>query len=166
MNAVLDRAWLSAQLARSLTMLAAAWAAIPAERRAILPPGRLTRISAWPAQRHLYHLYVYERIVVDTLAYWLADGAPLTDEQIAEHDRLLRGQEQAWQERSAEETLAGLREQRAESLARLARADDGQARHPHWDDQDQATVAAECLQHTLEHTTTLLQLAIFWDRES
>lgn len=143
-------------------MLAGAWEAIPAGRRAQVPPARLARVSTWPAQRHLYHLFIYERIVVDTAAFWLADGAPLTEAEVALHDRLLSGQTEAWSQHSAEETFSGWRQLRQELLARLERATDGEARHPHWDGQDLPAFAAECWQHTLEHTTTLLQLALFW----
>ena len=160
-----DSDWLREQLAHSQAMLEGAWAALPDERRAILPPGRLANLSSWPAQLHLYHLYVYERITVDYAGYWLAGGAPLDEAAQAAHIRLWQGQEQEWQALSAAETLAGMREQRAELLARLANAPDWDARHDvFWGEQDLRWISAKCFQHTLEHTTTLLQLAIFWDR--
>ena len=163
MTALDDSAWLQEQLAHSLTMLAGAWAAIPAERRTQVPPERLAWVSRWPAQRHLYHLYIYERITVDYAAFWLADGTPLTEAQGEEHDCLLTRQEEDWQKLSAAEMMAGWRYYRQELLARLARAENWEARQPYWDHQDLRTIAAECFQHTLEHTTTLLQLALFWD---
>ena len=163
MTALVDSAWLQEQLAHSVPMLVGAWAAIPAERRTQVPPERMAWVSRWPAQRHLYHLYIYERITVDYAAYWLAEGAPLSEAQDAEHDHLLTRQEEDWQKLSAAETLAGWRYYRQELLARLARAKNWEARQPYWDNQDLHTIAAECFQHTLEHTTTLLQLALFWD---
>ena len=160
-----DSTWLCEQLARSLTMLEGAWAALPEERWAVLPPERLTRISTWPAQLHLYHLYQYERITLATSALWLEDGAGLTREEEAELVRPYREQEQRWQQLSGAETMAGMRAQRQTLLAQLARISDWDAIHDtlvgdhnlHW-------VMAKCFQHTLEHTTTLLQLALFWDR--
>ena len=73
MTDLYDSALLQEQLAHSVTMLEVAWAALPEERWAVLPPDRLTRISTWPAQLHLYHLYQYERITVATAAI-LAGG--------------------------------------------------------------------------------------------
>lgn len=163
MKAISDSAWLQEQVAHSVPMLAAAWAAIPSERRLVVPPERLAWVSDWPAQRHLYHLYIYERITVDYAAFWLPDGAPLTVAQDAEHDRLLKRQAEDWPQLSAAELLAAWRETRHELLARLARARNWEARQPYWENQDLHTIAAECWQHTLEHTTTLLQLALFWD---
>ena len=163
MTALNDSAWLQAQLAHSVPMLEAAWAAIPAERWRVVPPERMAWVSRWPAQRHLYHLYIYERITVDYAAYWLADGTPLSEAQDAEHDCLLTRQAEGWQKLSAAEMMAGWRYYRQELLARLARAKNWEARQPYWDNQDLHMIAAECFQHTLEHTTTLLQLALFWD---
>ena len=163
MTGLSDSAWIQEQLARSASMLEVAWAAIPAERLQATPPERLAWVSDWPAQRHLYHLYIYERITVDYAAFWLPDGAPLSVAQDAEHERLLSGQAADWQQLSAAETLAGWREHRQELLASLARATNWEARQPYWENQDLHTIAAECWQHTLEHTTTLLQLALFWD---
>ena len=159
----MDPTWLQAQLAHSTTTLIEAWAALPAERRATVPPERLAPLSSWPAQLHLYHLYIYEQITVDYAAFWLPKGKPLTEAQDAEHGRLLSEQVHAWQQLSGPETLAGWLEQRQELLARLAQAEDWDARQPYWENQDLHTIAAECLQHTLEHTSTLLQLALFWD---
>ncbi len=163
MTALVDSAWIQKQLAHSVTMLAGAWAAIPAERRTQVPPEHMGWVSTWPAQRHLYHLYIYERITVDYAAFLQADGTPLTEAQDAEHERLLTGQAADWPQLRAAELLAGWRENRQELLARLARATNWEARQPYWDNQDLNTITAECWQHTLEHTTTLLQLALFWD---
>ena len=165
MTDLYDGAWLQEQLARSLTMLEGAWAALPEERRAVLPPGGLAKLSSWPAQLHLYHLYIYERITVDYAAYWLADGARLSEAEDAEHVRLWQGQEQDWQQLGADETMAQLSGLRQELLTGLAQAPDWDARHDvFWGEQNLRWIAAKCFQHTLEHTTTLLQLAIFWDR--
>ena len=163
MKTLSDSAWIQEQVARSVPMLEVAWAAIPAERRLVVPPERLSWVSDWPAQRHLYHLYIYERITVDYVAFWLPDGAPLTAAQDAEHERLLKRQAEDWPQLSAAELLAGWRETRQELLTRLARAPNWEARQPYWENQDLHTIAMECWQHTLEHTSTLLQLALFWD---
>jgi len=160
-----DSVWLQEQLAASLTMLAGAWAAIPQERWAALPPERIRRMSSWPAQLHLYHLYQYERITVAFAAIWQEGGRELTREEEAELVRPYREQETGWQQLSGAETMAGMREQRRILLAQLAQTSDWDAVHDilvgthnlRW-------VIAKCFQHTLEHTTTLLQLALFWDR--
>ena len=140
-------------------------AALPEERWTALPQGRLAQLSSWPAQLHLYHLYIYEKITVAYAGYWLAGGAKLSDEESAAHIRLWQGQEQDWQQLGGAATMAAMSEQRQELLARLARAEDWDARHDvFWGEQNLRWIAAKGLQHTLEHTTTLLQLAIFWDR--
>lgn len=165
MNEWQDSAWLQEQLAASMTMLAGAWAAIPEERRAVLPPERIRRMSSWPAQLHLYHLYQYERITVAIAAAWLDGGTTLTDEEEAELVRPYREQEIRWQQLGAAETMAGMREQRQALLAQLAQTTD-------WDtvndvlfgEHNLRWVIAKCFQHTLEHSTTLMQLALFWDR--
>ncbi|MCY4008178.1 MAG: DinB family protein [Anaerolineaceae bacterium] len=165
MTALYEAPWLQEQLAHSLGMLEGAWAALPEERYSALPPGRLAKLSSWPAQLHLYHLYIYERITVDYAAYWLPDGAAASEAEQAEHIRLWQGQEEDWQQLSAAETWAEMQAQRQELLARLAGAADWDARYDvFWGEQNLRWVAAKCFQHTLEHTTTLLQLAIFWDR--
>ena len=164
MTALYDCAWIQEQLAHSMTMLEAAWAALPEERRAVVPPERLSQLSTWPAQLHLYHLYIYEQNTVDFAAYWLEDGARLTEEEDAEQGRIWQGQEQDWQQLSGAETLAGMRAQRQELLARLARASDWhEYRDFFWGRQNLYWIASKCFQHTLEHTTTLLQLALFWE---
>lgn len=165
MTKIYDGAWLQEQLEHSLEMLEGAWAALPEERQKALPPGRLARISSWPAQLHLFHLYIYERITVDYAAYWSADGVAASEAEAAEHIRLWQGQEEDWTQLSAAETLAGMTEKRQELLSILAQASDWDARYDvFWGEQNLRWIAAKCFQHTLEHTTTLLQLAIFWDR--
>ena len=165
MNDFYDGAWLREQLAHSLTMLEAAWAALPDERRAILPPERIRRMSSWPAQLHLYHLYQYERITTATAASWLPGGRPLAPEEEAALVRPYREQETRWQELSGAETLAGMRNQRRELLAQLARTSDWDTVHDVlFGAHNLRWVIAKCLQHTIEHTTTLMQLALFWDR--
>ena len=164
MTDLYNGAWLPEQLARSMTMLEGAWAALPEERRVALPPGRLAKISSWPAQLHLYHLYIYERTTVDYAGYWLEDGVRLSEAEGAEHGRIWQAQEQDWQQLGGDETMAALSAQRQELLARLARASDWDASHDvFWGVKNLSWVAAKCFQHTLEHTTTLLQLALFWD---
>ena len=165
MTDLYDGAWLQEQLANSMTMLEGAWAALPEEHRAVLPPGRLAKISTWPAQLHLYHLYIYERITVDYAAYWLEEGARLSEAEDAEHVRLWQEQEQDWEQLGGDETMAALSAQRQQLLTHLANASDWDARYDvFWGEQNLRWIAAKCFQHTLEHTTTLLQLAIFWDR--
>ena len=165
MTDLYDSNWLQEQLAHSQTMLEGAWAALPEERRAVLPPGRLAQLSSWSAQLHLYHLYIYEQITVDYAAYWLPDGVPATEAEQAAHVRLWQGQEEDWQQLSGAETMARMSETRRALLATLAQVPDWDARHDvFWGVQDLRWIAAKCFQHTLEHTTTLLQLAIFWDR--
>lgn len=165
MTEIYDGAWLQEQLTHSMTMLTGAWSSLPEERLTALPPGRLAQISSWPAQLHLYHLYIYERITVDYAAYWSPDGTPASEAEQAEHIRLWQGQEEDWTQLSATETLAGMTEKRQELLSILAQVPDWDARHDvFWGEQNLRWITAKCFQHTLEHTTTLLQLAIFWDR--
>ena len=97
--------------------------------------------------------------------FWLEDGKPLTDAEEAELVRPYREQEKRWQQLSGTETMAGMRSQRQALLAQLARTSDWDSIHDTLvGDHNLRWVMAKCFQHTLEHTTTLLQLAIFWDR--
>ena len=165
MTELKDHIWLQEQLAHSLAMLVGAWAALPEERWAMMPPERLTRISTWPAQLHLYHLYEYERITVGTAAIWRAGATPLSEAEEAELVRPYREQEQRWQQLSGAETMAKMQEQRQALLALLPQIDDWDAVHDVlFGEHNLRWVVAKCFQHTLEHTTTLLQLGLFWDR--
>ncbi len=165
MTALYDGPWLRERLAQSQALLEGAWEALPEAQRVILPPGRLAKLSQWPAQLHLYHLYIYERITADYARYWLEGGAKLSETEDQEHERLWRGQEEDWRALSGAETLAGMQEQRRRLLANLAQVRDWDARHDvFWGKQNLRWIAAKGLQHTLEHTNTLMQLAIFWER--
>ena len=167
MTELYDSTWLCEQLARSLTMLEGAWAALPEERWAVLPPERLTRISSWPAQLHLYHLYQYERITLATSGL-LAGGWRRT------HSR--KRKRPSWcaltESKNSDGSSSAVRK-RWRGCANSGRLCWRNWRaHADWDaihdtlvgDHNLHWVMAKCFQHTLEHTTTLLQLALFWDR--
>ena len=132
----------------------------------MVPPERLAWVSRWPAQRHLYHLYIYERITVDYAAFWQADGTPLTEAQGAEHEHLLTGQAAGWQkaQRGGDDGRMALPIGRNCWRTPGPRAEYWEAAPSPIGTTRICTLSRrKCWQHTLEHTTTLLQLALFWD---
>ena len=165
MNELYDSDWLQEQLAHTLTLLEGAWASLPEERWAVLPPERIRRMSSWPAQLHLYHLYQYERITVGIAATWLEGGVPLSEAEEAALVAPYRAQEEGWQQLSGAATMAGMREERQKLRAQLARATDWDTvRDVLFGTHNLRWVVAKSVQHTIEHTTTLMQLALFWER--
>lgn len=159
-------AWL-ADGAREVT-----WAlcALPRERWAVPPP---TRLSEWPALRHVRHLALREsRLTLPTVRYVLGE-VPLADlPSTAELDRADASWEPQAAIESAEAIVRDLGEARFELLQRLETAPDDV-----WERPVPSMVGATAplplpldwlmltaRQHELEHLAAIWRVALYWDR--
>lgn len=153
--------WFRAQLEQTGELFVWALEQMPAERRAVPPPGR----DEWSAVWHAFHLTYYEReLALPSMRQWLGGAMP-NDKKLDEDAAGAAGHE--W-----DGTIAAFRRGRAEQIALLERLDAAEweiARETGW-----APVAPEggvtlrwvvtkTLQHTAEHTHDVLRMALFWD---
>jgi hypothetical protein len=135
-----------------------AWGAqqVPNARRNIQPPKAL---GEWTAARHIFHLAYYEQnIALPSMHQWLGKPAPVEaiDEDIA------------WGEGSADidSLLADFKKVRDEQIQLLARFDDqawNSTRETVWGTEPLSWVVSKTYQHTAEHTSDILRIALFWD---
>jgi hypothetical protein len=151
--------WLGDELGRSGLGFDWAIRQVPADRLELTPPAGL---GEWPALRHLHHLVWYEREeALPTMRLWLG-GPPF------EEDALDEGA--AWAaDGPALEVDAWLRSLAAGRVAQrglLTRLDAGAwtaSRMTVWGDMPLRWVVAKTYQHTAEHTSDILRIALYWD---
>jgi hypothetical protein len=134
------------------------WAAeqVPLERRYMQPP---TGLGEWAAARHVFHLLYYEQnIALPNMRQWLGEPWILTgglDEGAA------------WgQGQDVENLLTEFRAVRNEQIALLSEFDEGtwhETRTNIWGPATLLWVVSKTYQHTAEHTSNVLQIALFWD---
>jgi hypothetical protein len=129
---------------------------VPPERRFIQPP---TGLGEWTAARHIFHMLYYERnIALPNMRQWLGEPWILTaglDEDAAWD----RGQD-------VESLLTRFRAVRNEQIALLSKFDDStwnETRDTIWGSVTLFWVVSKTYQHTAEHTSNVLQIALFWD---
>ena len=129
---------------------------VPNARRNIRPPEAL---GEWTAARHIFHMVFYEQaIAFPSMQQWL--GKPCPVEGIDE--------DTAWGEGSAEieSLLAEFKEIRNEQVQLLEQFDDlawTSTCETIWGPVTLAWVVSKTYQHTAEHTSEILRLALFWD---
>jgi hypothetical protein len=135
------------------------WAAeqAQADRRLATPPAGL---GEWPIARHVFHLLTYERdAALPALRYWLGGPRPWFDDG---------AEDLAWPNApDLEALLASFREARSEQVALIARVGGAtwlEARDTDWGWVSLHWVVAKTLQHTAEHLSDVLRIALFWDR--
>ncbi len=148
--------WFGAQLASTAEGLAWAVEQVPARRRYFRPPRAL---GDWPAARHPFHLLYYEEtFALPSMRQWLGAPRPPLDG----HDEAA-----AWKNApDLEDVIARFRAVRAEQVAlvsELAAVDWGEPRPTVWGAMPLRWVVSKTLQHTAEHTHSVLSLALFWD---
>ncbi|MBO0796868.1 MAG: DinB family protein [Ktedonobacteraceae bacterium] len=149
--------WFIYQLKASGEGLAWAVQQVLPERHTITPPA----MSEWSVARHIFHLLHYEQYrALPYLHHWLGGPAPdtsqLNENQDWEtHDQTL----------STNQLLQEFQHLRATQLTLLRRftesdwltvRDIGIPATLQW-------VVTKTYQHTLDHTNTILCLALFWD---
>jgi hypothetical protein len=131
---------------------------VPVVRRMVQPPDGL---GEWSAARHIYHLLYYEQtLALPSMQQWLGKACPVIDEA---------AEDLAWaQNRAAFESLeAEFLKVRAEQIALLANFDRSAwqtTRACVWGPVTLQWVVSKTYQHTAEHISDVMRLALFWDR--
>ncbi len=129
---------------------------VPPARRNARPPEAL---GEWTAARHIFHMGFYEQnTALPSMLQWL--GKPLPVDSVAE--------DVAWGEGTdnVESLLAEFTKVRAEQIQMLARFDDAawnSTRDTVWGPVSLLWVVSKTFQHTAEHTSDILRIALFWD---
>ncbi len=149
-------AWFRQQLQVSGEGMIWAVSQVPEERRYRRPP---IVLGTWPAVRHLFHLWYYERhIALPSMRQWL--GAPPPSVMGLD-------EEAAWQKApDLDDLITAFRDVRSEQISCL----DAFA-PPAWEDVRPTIwgllplrwVVTKTYQHTAEHIHDVLQIALFWD---
>lgn len=129
---------------------------VPNARRNIRPPEAL---GEWTAARHIFHMVFYEQnIALPSMLQWLGKPLPVKG----------RAEDTAWGEgnEDVESLLAEFKRVRGEQVQLLARFDD-QAWNSTcgtiWGPVTLSWVVSKTYQHTAEHTSDILRIALFWD---
>jgi hypothetical protein len=148
--------WFARQLAAGAEGLAWAAEQVPAERARLRPPSGL---GEWPASRHIFHMLFYEEtLALPAMRQWL--GGPLPHPDEADEDLAWEGGQRV------EDVLPRFRAVRDEQIAllpHLARADWELARDTLWGPVSLAWVVTKTYQHTNEHISDVLRIALFWE---
>ncbi len=129
---------------------------VPQARRNTAPPKPL---GEWTAARHIFHMVFYERyIALPSMQQWLGAARPVEGVE----------EEAAWAAAGGdfETLLADFKQVRAEQVQLLAKFDEQawqSTRETVWGPVTLAWVVSKTYQHTAEHTSDILRLALFWD---
>jgi hypothetical protein len=154
---VLD--WFRYQLQATADGLAWAIRQIPSERLYRMPPPQL---GLWQPVRHVYHLYSYEcNLALPGMRLWLG-GTVNTPEELVRW----RGEDRLWNKEDWGTVLGHFNQTQQEQvdlLAQFTEAHWQEVRPTIWGEVTLHWVVSKTYQHRLEHTTTLLQMALFWD---
>ncbi len=150
--------WFRYQLQASADGFIWALEELPSARRDVRPPDTAW-LGEWTAARHLFHMVTYEEhLALPSVRQWLGAPAPAFDEE---------AEEQTWGRGQAVEGLvARFRSARAAQIALLPALDARaweETRPSVWGPMTLRWVVAKTYQHTTDHTSALLQLALFWD---
>jgi hypothetical protein len=148
--------WFSSQLSSSADGLAWAAEQIPAERLNKRPPKGL---GEWPPARHIFHMLFYEQtIALPSMQQWLGEPMPVV--QDGDEDK-------AWSSgERVEDMLLKFQEVRAQQIALLPKLDPSgwdRTCETVWGPATLFWVVAKTYQHTAEHISDVLRMALFWD---
>jgi hypothetical protein len=150
-------AWFHAQLTSSAEAFAWAVEQVPEEHRTLPPPSAL---GEWSVARHVFHLLAYERRLAlpNMRLFW---GESFTkDATYQEEIEWTKGH-------NLDTLLADFRRIRAEEMALLSHytaKDWGRTMiSPNWEDVTLRWIVTKTLQHTFDHTSTVLAMSLFWD---
>lgn len=154
-------AWFSRQLMNSAEGFIWAFEQMPTERLWAVP--RSPYLGAWPAARHASHMLNYERLlVIPAMRWWLGD-APVS----AQHMERWEASENHWSPPDLETVLADFRQARDEQLALIAEVPEplwDTLRSSLWGEVTLKWLVSKTFQHTAEHTSTVMQIVLFWDK--
>jgi hypothetical protein len=116
-------------------------------------------LGDWSAGRHVFHMVYYERkVAVPNMKLWVCEGS-LPQEEYAEQAE--------WNpDRDLNDLQDGFRTVRREQADLLSQVHEEQwqeLRETNWGPKPLMWVMTKTYQHTAEHTSDILQLALFWD---
>ena len=151
--------WFAEQLPASARGFAWAVEQVPAARRAVPPPAD-AGLGEWSVARHAFHLAYYEEAAaLPSMRQWLGGPPP---------DWAAYDEEAAWgadRHRALPALLERFRAARAEQVVLLPRLADAwdEPRQTGWGRVTLSWVVTKTYQHAAEHTSDVLQIALFWD---
>ena len=149
--------WFCAQLQSSADGFVWGAELVPGARRYLQPPKDL---GEWTAARHVFHMMNYElTIALPSMQQWL--GSEIPNIEVLDEDR-------AWAKNRDpfEKLLAQFKEVRADQMALFQKFDAdswGAIREAVWGPVTLFWVVSKTYQHTAEHTSDILRMALFWD---
>lgn len=129
---------------------------VPLARRNSRPPEAL---GEWTSARHIFHMVFYEQnIALPAMQQWLGKPCPTEGEE----------EDTAWGEGSddIEPLLVEFKQVRDEQIQLLAKFDDqawNSTRETIWGPVTLSWVVSKTYQHTAEHMSDILRIALFWD---
>jgi len=128
------------------------------DRWLMTPP---VQLGTWSAARHLFHMAFYEEtIALPSMRQWLGDPLPNL-EGLSE--------EAAWDEAAGKDVQVltqrfhTVRQAQVELTLQLSESAWDHFMQTVWDPFPLRWVVSKTLQHTAEHTSDILRLALFWD---
>lgn len=131
----------------------------PSHRLFATPPREL---GHWPAARHLFHLYYYDReIALPSMKQWLGQPLP-TLEGHNEESAWRRGHEP----KDLLEQFQATREQQISLLSEFDEDAWTRSCETIWGLTTLLWVVGKTYQHTAEHISDILSIALFWDHLS
>ena len=148
--------WFHNQLQSSADGLVWGAQQVPTARRNIKPPEAL---GEWTASRHIFHMLFYEQnIALPAMKQWLGIEIPL--EGVDEDFEWGEGTDKI------DNLLAEFKKVRDEQIQLLEKFDDqawNSTCKTIWGPVTLAWVVSKTFQHTAEHTSDILRIALFWD---
>ena len=149
--------WFSNQLSANAEGLF--WAAnqVPGERQYKKPPQGL---GEWSAARHIFHMLYYEQtIALPSMRQWYGEPSPLVQDS---------DEETAWNGSERMDDLLlkfqNIRDQQIALLPKLGQTDWDRVCDTIWGPVTLLWVVTKTYQHTMEHISDLLRIALFWER--
>jgi len=149
--------WFNDQLQASAEGLIWGFEQVPVARRNTRPPDAL---GEWNALRHIFHMIHYEKtMALPGMRQWLGGPFPPPSED----------EDVAWGkiQPDPDQLLAEFRKIRSEQITLLPKFDDAAWTAAHntiWGQFTLLWVVSKTYQHTAEHTSDILKIALFWDR--
>jgi hypothetical protein len=154
-----DSSWFSRQLQSTADGLVWSARQVPEARQYLAPPAFL---GEWSAARHLFHMLYYEQnYALPSMRQWL--GEPGLSRQALEK----LNENTAWSDTLEYNILLGrfqdIRQAQIALLPRFEPAAWQESRACVWGAVTLHWLVSKTYQHTVEHTSELLRIALFWD---
>ena len=153
--------WFQQQLQTTLDGFIWALQQVPASNRYRHPPQGL---GDWCAARQLFHITIYERdIALPSMEQWLDKPIPpaFADDEWDEDAEWLKVENTP-----LDQMIEDFRAVRAGQLALIPQISDSawlKTLETGWGNVNLLWVVSKTWQHTAEHTSTLMRIALFWD---